>query len=206
MRSVVLDCLRMTQPSADLEFPADAWAHFEDIERALAPWQPNSSLPIPDGRTWQTGTVYGYSGPWIEQVWIAHGKAKWAESASHAERRRAFGGAIPLFVPWVDWHLRGRIQPGSSSKVTRITYPEGLVSTITSILRPSVPYVTVSWSDYGIPGQPLDSMPMARIPNVLVFSAGGYGHVPIPLLKQPEERLPPVPMAERPNLVSFVGT
>ena len=30
---------------------------------------------------------------------------------------------------------------------------------------------------------------MKEIPNVLVLSAGGYGHVPIPLFKQPEDLL-----------------
>ena len=63
---------------------------------------------------------------------------------------------------------------------------------------------------------------MHKLPNVLVFSAGGYGHVPIPLLKQPEPPRAAVtrvtapvllglmraapPFARRTHLVSFVGS
>ena len=43
------------------------------------------------------------------------------------------------------------------------------------------------------------------MPNLLVLSAGGYGHVPVPLLKQPEPPTQP-PMAGRSLLASFVGT
>ena len=42
-------------------------------------------------------------------------------------------------------------------------------------------------------------------PNILVLSAGGYGHVPIPLLKWMPEPLAKAPMASRQHLISFVG-
>ena len=48
---------------------------------------------------------------------------------------------------------------------------------------------------------------MSDLPNVLVFSSGGYGHVPVPLYHQPEKGPEDKkPFAERQYLVSFVGT
>ena len=47
---------------------------------------------------------------------------------------------------------------------------------------------------------------MARIPNVLVLSAGGYGHVPVPLLKQFEPLVGAKSMPTRSLLVSYVGS
>jgi hypothetical protein len=43
-------------------------------------------------------------------------------------------------------------------------------------------YITVSQNAVGITGD--DELKMESIPNILVLSAAGYGHVPIPLLKQ----------------------
>mmetsp|Transcript_11191 Transcript_11191/g.17123 ORF Transcript_11191/g.17123 Transcript_11191/m.17123 type:complete len:209 (+) Transcript_11191:3-629(+) len=46
---------------------------------------------------------------------------------------------------------------------------------------------------------------MSQFPNVLVLSAGGYGHVPIPLLKQPEKLQTNLDQ-NREYLMSFVGS
>lgn len=40
-------------------------------------------------------------------------------------------------------------------------------------------------------------MTQAQMPNLLVLSAGGNGHVPIPLLKKPEKRLMGLPLRSR---------
>ena len=42
--------------------------------------------------------------------------------------------------------------------------------------------------------------------NVLVFSAGGYGHVPIPLIKGALAPLPPKPPAQRRYRASYLGS
>lgn len=63
---------------------------------------------------------------------------------------------------------------------------------------------------------------MVQWPNILVLSAGGYGHIPIPLLKQVEPLLPMPststdtiatnqqhyrkPVGERTNFISYVGS
>ena len=41
------------------------------------------------------------------------------------------------------------------------------------------------------------SVSMKDVPNVLVLSAGGHGHVPLPLLKQTEPLVQPPPIAKR---------
>ena len=45
-------------------------------------------------------------------------------------------------------------------------------------------------------------LPMRTIPNVLVLSAGGYGHVPIPLFIRPVGENRATPVAKRPYLIS----
>jgi len=70
--------------------------------------------------------------------------------------------------------------------------------------RPHVPYITVSQNDEGLTGQ--NELDMDGIPNVLVLSAGGYGHVPIPLFKQKERRNNFKPVPDRTYDVSYVGS
>ena len=48
-------------------------------------------------------------------------------------------------------------------------------------------------------------IPRADFANMLVLSAGGYGHVPVPLLKQPEQPLKHYPMSKRKYLVPLGG-
>ena len=65
-------------------------------------------------------------------------------------------------------------------------------------------YITVSQNAQGLAGNCELSM-THELPNVLVMSAGGYGHVPLPLLKQPERRNNAKPIAARAHAVSYVG-
>lgn len=104
-----------------------------------------------------------------------------------------FGPFIPLFIPWVDGWVLGRFR-----------YPKGMLDTLKSVLRPNVPYITVSQNDEGLTGK--NEFDMSRFPNVLVLSAGGYGHVPIPLFKQSEKLNNQKSIGDRSNFVSFVGS
>jgi hypothetical protein len=70
------------------------------------------------------------------------------------------------------------------------------VAALLGALRPSVAYVTVNQNDEGLS---VKELPMAQLPNVLVLSAGGYGHVPVrhskssaKRLQADAQRLPPV--------------
>ena len=108
--------------------------------------------------------------------------------------RDVFGPFIPIFVPFTDlWDPNGRR-----------ALPQGLMPTLLEALRPTVPYITVVQHDLGMclatcefredcdgGGGSANRSELYRLPsNVLVLSAGGFGHVPIPLLKQPETPRP----------------
>ena len=173
-----ISCLRRSTPELrNLTYPADAWAHYDELLRALAPWLQST----PGFR--QHGAA-GYGGPWLENVWISHFQTRAAAARAAGEPLSAvFGPYVPIFVPFTDqWVHGGPYQVG----LKKYRYPAGLVPALLGVLRPSVAYITVSQSDNGLSGN--GELPMHRIPNVLVLSAGGYGHVPVPLLKQPEAK------------------
>jgi hypothetical protein len=65
-------------------------------------------------------------------------------------------------------------------------------------------YITVSQNDDGVTGN--DELPMTRIPNVLVLSAGGYGHVPVPLFAHNETLKNDQHPANRKYDISYVGS
>ena len=183
-----LSCLHLTTPSLTLEYPSDAQAHFHEIRMALAPWAQHEKHVMHEAA--------GYQGPWIENHWISHFEKLYDDRAARGEACLSdlFGPFIPIFVPWVDLWVTNRFK-----------YPTGLVETLRSMLRPNVPYITVSQNDDGLPGRHRD-LTMDQIPNVLVLSAGGYGHVPIPLLKQQEDLKNEKDPQNRSIFLSYVGS
>jgi hypothetical protein len=83
-----------------------------------------------------------------------------------------------------------------------------MFAALRSAMRPGVPYLTLVQHDEGLDSREQTDggrLDYVHVPNLLVLSAGGYGHVAVPLLKQPEAGAPP-PMLGRPLLASFVGT
>ena len=218
-------CLRLTTPALELAYPADAEAHFAELQRALAPWW--------GGRGRRPHTAGGFGGPGVENVWIRH---FWDAAAGRPRGRggadclaATFGPFIPLLVPWTDVWVAGDAKNGGR----RMRYPPGLLAALRGALRPDVPYLTLSQNDEGLAGKcvaagaPATGEGPSRLaarpawalefdharefPNLLVLSAGGYGHVPIPLFKQDERALTgasgvAAAVGARPHLVSFVGT
>jgi hypothetical protein len=77
-------------------------------------------------------------------------------------------------------------------------------TTLRTVLRPTVPYIVVSQNDYGLTVVNGWWTP-ARYPNVLILSAGGYGHVPLPLFLRDQE-LYRRELQQRQLLVSYVGS
>lgn len=69
-------------------------------------------------------------------------------------------------------------------------------------MRKTVLYITVSQHDLGIFSSVEPPLLQADMPNLLVLSSGGNGHVALPLLKQLEQPLQPFP---RRYFVSFAG-
>lgn len=101
-------------------------------------------------------TYRHYSGPWIENHFINHFESQPVEN---------FNGVVPLFVPWVDNQRNGE-------KIWN-----EIMQALKSVLRSDVIYLAVSQGDIGL----------AKIgetfPNILVLSGGGFGHIPVPLIK-----------------------
>ena len=170
--------------SSMMQYPSDAEEHFAEIHSRMAEWGQHDAHHM--------HKAANYSGPWIENYWIDVFLPKALASPC---LRETFGIYVPLFLPWVDIWVANKFH-----------YPDGFVDTLLGALRPDVAYVTVSQGDMGISGY--RELPMKKIPNVLVLSAGGYGHVPIPLLK--EEEFPTfgtnVPPSNRPYTFVYTGS
>ena len=67
-------------------------------------------------------------------------------------------------------------------------------------------YITVSQNADGFGGRCTEFEQMQKRYHMTILSAGGYGHVPIPLLKQPENLAPRIPIENRKHLISYVGS
>eukprot|EP01041_Mallomonas_annulata_P000156 gene156-260_t len=124
----------------------------------------------------------GFAGPWIENLFISHFIGKPFEY---------FNGFTPLFIQWVDIHVDEMMSKKPSIRV------KNMFRKLTNILRPNTMYIAVSQDDEGIGAL------QQSFPNILTLSAGGYGHIPIPLIKgELEYREPP---ADFKWDVGFVG-
>lgn len=142
-----------------LKFPDDAEEHYQDLLR----------------RTKSYRGIYmhkngDYVGPWIENFYI--------ESFMN-KPLSFFSGLIPLFIQWTDIHVHSFTDP---REVPNITYavPDHtkMPWLISDLLRDDVIYVTLHQDDQGFYHD------LAKLrPNILAISSGGFGHIPIPLIK-----------------------
>jgi hypothetical protein len=133
------------KPSPTFHFPHDAQAHYEYLLSRTVDYR---KAPVHE--------YAGYSGPWIENIFIE----KFLERPLHT-----FRGLIPLYIQWID------------SQILRGRHFDYIYAELTEILRPNVLYLAISQGDVG-----LGKIGM-RHPNILVLSAGGFGHIPLPLVK-----------------------
>lgn len=107
-----------------------------------------------------------YEGPWIENIFIE----KFMDRPLFT-----FNGLIPIFIQWIDNQiLRGR-------------YFDYIHAELDGLLRSDVLYLAVSQGDVG-----LGKIGRGH-PNILVMAAGGFGHIPIPLVKS---EIPATPLPE----------
>ncbi len=154
----VLPCINSTwmyegKKQVNFQFPIDAQEHYELLKNRTECYR---SQPIHE--------YSGYSGPWIENIFIS----KFIDRPLHS-----FHGLIPLYIQWIDNQiLRGR-------------HFDYIYSELNELLRPDVLYLAISQGDVG-----LGKIGMAH-PNILVLSAGGFGHCVLPLVKGEIDTIPP---------------
>ena len=187
-----------TNTDMSLEYPMDADVHYNEIRRALSPYAQHTNH--------QMHVAKQFKGPWIENAYITHFESLY-DNNHQLCLPDVFGPFIPILIPWVD-HLAvtPNLQEQEQPQRRRHHYPDGLVRTLQSILRPNVPYITISQNDEGIVGK-YEFNSTTVLPNLLVLSAGGYGNVPIPLLKQEEPYITDrIPIMDRPYDISYVGS
>jgi Exostosin family len=184
--SLAYDCLQLTTPDVKLEYPEDAEEHYNEIRMAMAPWAQTEGHIPHEG--------INYNGPWIENYWISTFEPLFDDPDNTDCLSTYFGPFIPIFVPFIDrfWYMDW----------PKLIYPPGLVETLLSLLRPNVPYIAVTQSDVGLY---FDRTNQLYLPNLLILSSGGFGHIPIPLLKQFEPRNNNLAIQERAYDVSYVG-
>ena len=160
LRPCLLD-FGMPKDSVDkMAFPVDAEEHYKMLLEATKRYRTN--IPV-------HGAV-GYGGPWIENYFIT----------KFIDRPLSyFRGLIPLFVQWVDIHVVTFNETEKMHSTMSIPFNTHatLPKTIQELLRPDVLYLAVNQDDQGL-GRLTTNMP-----NIISFSAGGYGHIPIPLIK-----------------------
>ncbi|CAE8593035.1 unnamed protein product [Polarella glacialis] len=177
-------CLRLTTPSLELEYPEDAEAHFMEVNASLDSFTKGHKYHC----------AAGYCGPWVENHWIHHFSTLWKNRPPGTRLSDIFGPYIPILIPWVDtWVNKGGYH-----------FPGGMIEALKKILRPNVLYITVAQNDQGWLAR--SGIREKDMPNVLVLSGGGYGHVPVPLLKADENLTLANPVGARKYIVSFVGT
>mmetsp|Transcript_124858 Transcript_124858/g.364665 ORF Transcript_124858/g.364665 Transcript_124858/m.364665 type:complete len:389 (+) Transcript_124858:87-1253(+) len=160
--SRALDCLKKTTPSVRLEYPEDAEQHMEEIREAFRPFF--------------RGFVYSYH---VEDMWMAEFLRQWENRPNGTRLHDLFGPYIPIFTVWVDpWFKNGRRTFG---------YPTAFMQAFKKVIRKNVPYIAVSQNDEGIAGK--QEINLTEYSNILVLSAGGHGHVPVPLIKTHRQTL-----------------
>jgi hypothetical protein len=117
--------------------------------------------------------LYIYSGPWIENLFI---------DKFIKQPFTFFNGIIPLFVQWSDYHLNYRSKLAEKknkdkhNSETEKTEME-LFHLLCTKLRKNVIYMVISQANYGL------EFLSQNHKNVIIFSAGGEGNIPIPLIK-----------------------
>jgi len=141
----------------NVRFPDDAEEHYSSLL--------NQTLKFRNGIRPHSYT--GYSGKWLENYFI--------EDYSFRPLH-AFGGLIPIFAQWTDIHVHTLMNDGGMSHLPNDTFST-LHKHVRAMLRPDVLYVAVSQDDQGL------FQLSKHVPNLLSLSAGGYGNVALPLIK-----------------------
>ena len=187
-----LACLRQSTPwIKGFQYPSDAEDHFEELNRTMSAF-------VKGVRPLCGKITAGFCGPWIENYWIWSFSNKWKNRANGTRLRDIFGPYIPILFPFLDIFIPHFYR-----------YPPGIIEALNRTMRPNVLYLAVSQNDDGLFGhnlQQYNKFTLADFPNLFVMSAGGYGHVALPLFKQTEAPAKAAPIMERSYAVGFMGS
>ena len=120
-------------------------------------------------RSISSHSAAGYSGPWIENLFIKKFLSYPLSS---------FSGMIPLFIQWTDIHVH-HFQHNLSyvSSIDSKLSLKDIFTNISKLLHDDIIYIAVSQDSQGI------NILNKLKPNILSISSGGYGHIAIPLIK-----------------------
>mmetsp|Transcript_8300 Transcript_8300/g.8458 ORF Transcript_8300/g.8458 Transcript_8300/m.8458 type:complete len:372 (+) Transcript_8300:148-1263(+) len=149
----ILDTPFLNGRNLTLKYPNDAEEHYKTLLHITSAY-----------RNFPPHKYKEYKGPWIENYFI---------STFLPEPLSYFHGLFPLFIQWVDIHVNS-ITRNHNSQIPSMS---NLMNEMEHSLRSDVIYFTVSQDDEGL------FELIEKFPNILIFSAGGYGHIPIPLIK-----------------------
>ena len=183
-----VSCLHETPCSAHAQIPrnppsyATAEAHFLELYAASAHLRGLSAH-----------SYGGFSGPWIENLYIQAAEAN--ASAFFAQ----FYPVVPLLLQQTDICVdHGAKRDGLNDFLKQ--------------LRPEFIYSIVTQHDNGLcflhrNGEPFFLDPCTTLPpNLLHFSGGGYGNIPIPLIMGDVRAKAPGPRPEASHAVIFSGS
>ncbi len=146
--SNVLPCLQAMwsdeqKNAVTFQFPDDAEEHHAQIQKIAAKYSNVAPYEHHDG----------FKGPWVENVFLE----RYSNKSLHS-----FSGLIPIFIPWVDNQFVNNFKN---------TLLQQIEADLKTVLRPSVIYLAISWSDNGLYNIG------DHFPNILVISSAGYGHI-----------------------------
>jgi hypothetical protein len=145
------------------KYLASRWhlSEYPGVKNSVTLAVPNKLQPPPH-------SYAGYDGPWIENWFYSY----WQRNQKKlAEEKRVNRIYVPIF--WTDYYVRYGLQKKHSE----------IQNFVKRNIKPDKKYFTIVQNDDGI----LEEVPK----NVLIFSAGGKGDIPIPLIKgdpRPVER------------------
>ena len=155
MHKAVLSCLRNNPIAEQLYYPLSISFPSDAADHYALLLEKTAKY-----RQYKQHDFGGYKGPWIENVFIDHFISKPLEF---------FNGLIPLFVQWIDHEI---VMKSRNKKEANELYFD-----LSSLLRPNVPYFLVTQANRGV-------YKLAKsFPNILMLSSGGFGHIPLPLIK-----------------------
>ena len=136
---------------------------------------PGSFQPLPH-------SYFNYHGPWIENYFFQFWHKYKNEILKDSRINHIY---LPIF--WTDYYIKHKLEYGNPSSEIQ--------NYLDKQLNPAKKYFTIIQSDLGC---------QEKLPkNVLIFSAGGVGDIPIPLLKG---RFKAKARQRRDILCSFMGS